>query len=161
MLQAAGATEADYLVIAVDNPQKTHQIVETANKHFPNLTIIARSSTWDDSYELLDAGVMDIYRETFESALRLGADVLGKLGQRRFQTHRALKTFRKHDERFLRELAEMRHDRKQLIRGARQRIEDLEQLMLSEQDTLGKDKDLGWDATTLIEEYGEGRPVIK
>lgn len=29
--------------------------------------------------------------------------------------------------------------------------------MLSEIEDVGKDKDLGWDATTLVEEYGKSR----
>ena len=48
----------------------------------------------------------------------------------------------------------MRHDEKVLIRGARQRIQDLEHLLLTEMENIGKHKDLGWDASTLIEEYG-------
>ena len=69
--------------------------------------------------------------------------------------HQAVKTFRRHDEKFLLELAEMQHDRKELIRGTRRRIEDLEKLLLAEIDNIGKDKDLGWDATSLKEEFGK------
>ena len=69
--------------------------------------------------------------------------------------HRAVKTFRRHDEKFLLELAEMQHDRKELIRGTRQRIEDLEKLLLAEIDNISKDKDLGWDATSLKDEFGK------
>ena len=155
LLHAAGAAEAELLVVAVDNPEKTLDIIETAKKHFPGLQIVVRSNSWQDSYDLLDAGINDIYRETLDSALRLGADVLCKMGARKFQAHRAAKTFRKHDERYLRELAEMRYDKKRLISGARQRIEDLEKLMLNQMENLGKDKDLGWDATSLIEEFGK------
>lgn len=161
LLHAAGAAEAELLIVAVDNPEKTRQIVETARKHFPHLRIMARSVSWNDSYELLDMGVTDIYRETLDTALRLGADALATLGHRRYQAYRAAKTFRRHDERYLRELATMRHDRKQLISGVRQRIEDLENLLRGESESVGRDKDLGWDPSTLIEEFGrrpdEGR----
>jgi monovalent cation:proton antiporter-2 (CPA2) family protein len=155
MLHAAGAEEAKLLIVAVDDPDKTFEICETTKKHFPSLEIIVRSSGWFDSYKLIDAGVKNIYRETLDSSLKMAADALCKMGHRRYQTHRAVKTFRKHDERYVRELAEMQHDRKLLIRGVKQRIEDLEKLMLTEMDNVGKDKDLGWDASTLINEYGE------
>jgi monovalent cation:proton antiporter-2 (CPA2) family protein len=155
MLHAAGAEDAKLLIIAVDNPDKTFEIAETAKKHFPGLDIIVRSSGWFDSYKLIIAGVDHIYRETLDSSLRMAADALCKMGHRRYQTHRAVKTFRKHDERYVRELAEMQHDKKLLIRGVKQRIEDLEKLMLTEMDNVGKDKDLGWDASTLISEYGQ------
>jgi monovalent cation:proton antiporter-2 (CPA2) family protein len=155
MLHAAGAGDADLLIIAVDNPDKTFEIAEAAKKHFPNLYIMARSNGWFDSYKLIESGVTRIYRETLDSSLRMAADALCRMGHRRYQTYRSIKTFRKHDERYLHELAEMHHDKKLLIRGAKQRIEDLEQLMLTEIENVGKDKDLGWDAATLREEFGE------
>jgi monovalent cation:proton antiporter-2 (CPA2) family protein len=158
LLQAAGAEEADLLIIVVDEPDKIYEIMETAKKFFPHLKIMARTRGWIDAYRLIDAGVPDVYRETLDSALRMAADAMYKLGFRRYQTHRAVKTFRRHDEKFLQELAEMQHDRKELIRGTRQRIEDLEKLMLSEIDNIGKDKDLGWDATSLKEEFGDSPP---
>ena len=159
LLYAAGAEDAKLLIVAVDNPDKTLKIVETAKKHFPSLTIIARTVGWNDSYEILDAGVNHVYREFLDSALRMGADALCLLGFRRYQTYRAAKTFRKHDESHLRELADMRHDQKQLIWGAKQRIQDLEQLLRTQIENVGKDKDIGWDATTLIEEYGRRSPT--
>jgi len=155
MLHAAGAENAKLIIIAVDDPDKTFEISETVKKHFPDLKIIARSNGWFDSYKLINAGINHIYPETMDTALRIAADALCQMGHRRYQTHRAIKTFRKHDERYLRELAEIHHDKKELIRGAKQRIEDLEKLMLTEMDDVGKDKDLGWDASTLINEYGQ------
>lgn len=153
LLQAAGAHEASLLIIAVDNPDKTLQIVQTAKKHYPHLKIIARTNGWNDSYELIDLGVKNVYRETLDSSLRMAAEALCKLGHRSFQVFRAVKTFRKHDEKYLHELVSMRHDKKELIRGAKQRIEDLEKLLITEIDSVGKDKDLGWDITNLIEEF--------
>jgi len=154
LLHAAGAEEAQLLIVAVDNPEKTYEIIETARKHFPGLSLLVRTHGWADSYRLIDTGVDKVYRETLDCALRMAADALGQLGYRKYQTYRSLKTFRKHDEKYLRELAAMRHDQKELIRGTRERIEDLEHLMLAEIENVGKDKDLGWDASTLIEEYG-------
>lgn len=158
LLHAAGAHDAELLIIAVDNPEKSLDIVHTAQKHFPHLTIMARSRGWNDAYQLIDAGISDVYRETLDSALRMGADALAKLDFRKYQTQRSVKTFRKHDEKYLHELATMHHDRKALIRGARQRIQDLERLILDELDNVGKNKDLGWDPTTLIEEFGNRPP---
>ena len=157
LLHAAGADDARLLIVAVDNPDKTTDIVKTAQKHFPHLYIMTRSVSWNDSYDLIDLGIDDIYRETLDTSLRLGADALAFLGGRKHQAYRAAKTFRKHDERYLRELSEMRHDDNQLLRGARQRIQDLEQLMLLQRESSGQDRDLGWDATTLIEEFGEDK----
>lgn len=154
LLHSAGAEKAKLLIIAVDHPDKTLQIVETVKKHFPHLEILARSQGWTDSYELIDIGIENVYRETLDSALKIAEDSLCKLGYRRYQTHRAIKTFRKHDEKYIYELAKIRHNQSALINETKQRISDLENLLLREQDNVGKDKDLGWDSTSLKEEFG-------
>jgi len=155
LLHSAGAAKAKLLVIAVDHPEKTIEIAEAAKKHFPHLEILVRTNSWTDSYELIDMGIENVYRETLDSALHIAEETMSKLGQRRHQTHRAMKTFRKHDEKYMRELAELRHDHEALIGEVRQRIQDLEQIMIREQENVGKDKDMGWDATSRIEHLGE------
>ena len=157
LLRTAGAGNAELLVVAVDDPEKTIEIVATAKKYFPHLDIVARTGGLEDSCELIDMGVTGVYRETLDSALRMGAEALGRLGHRKYNVARAMKTFRKHDEQHILELAEMRHDRKVLIRETKQRIEDLEQLMLAEREELHRDKDLGWDATGHITDKGHMR----
>jgi monovalent cation:proton antiporter-2 (CPA2) family protein len=158
LLKAAGAEEAKLLIIAVDEPGKSLEIVDTAQKHFPHLKILARSNSYEDSYELIEKGIDHVYRETFDTALRMGTDALTLMGYRAFQVNRAALTFRKHNERFVREMAQHRKDRTEWIRRLRQRIEDLEQIMTEEKDRTGRDKDLGWDTTGLIEEFGAQAP---
>ena len=53
------------------------------------------------------------------------------------------------------ELSEVRHEKKAFIRGSRRLIENIERLMKVDGQRIGKDKDLGWDATTLKEEYAD------
>lgn len=154
LLHAAGAGDADLLIVAVDKAEKTIEIVETAQKHYPNLQIIVRSRGWLDSYELIDKGVKLIYREFLDSSLRMGADALCYLGHRRHEAFRAAKTFRKHDELVLHDLAEMRHDRSALINEAKQRMQFLEKSMLQDKEDFHKEKDQGWDASELIQDFG-------
>ncbi|MCU0369795.1 MAG: monovalent cation:proton antiporter-2 (CPA2) family protein [Bacteroidales bacterium] len=157
LLRAAGAAEAKLLIVAVDEPEKTFKIVEAAQKHFPHLKIMARANSYLDAYELFDMGVGQVYRETFDTALRIGADALTMMGQRAFRVNRAALTFRKHNERFIKEMANHRKDHVEWIRKLKQRIEDIEQIMTDEMERTGKDKDLGWDTSGLIEEFG-GKP---
>ena len=154
LLRAAGAEEAKLLIVAVDDPAKTLEIVETAKKHFPQLKILARSNSYLDAYELIDLGVEQVYRETFDTALRMGVDAMTLMGQRAYKVNRSAMTFRKHNERFVREMADHRKDNKEWLLQLRQRIEDLEQIMTDEMERTGKDKDLGWDTAGLIEEFG-------
>lgn len=157
LLHAAGANEAKLLVVAVDDAEKTREIIETCQKHFPKLEILTRSIGWLDSYDLIDLGIKNVYRETLDSSLRMGIDTLCKLGHRKYFAHRAAKTFRKHDEKYLRELSKMRHNKNEYISAASQRIVDLEKLLKIETENIGKDKDVGWDNTTLAQDAAKSQ----
>lgn len=152
LLHAAGAQEAELLIIAMDDPERALKMVYTAQKHFPHLKIMSRAKWLYDAYELLDHGIDLVYRETLDTSLRMAADALCTLGYRRHQVYRSMKTFRKHDEAYLHELATMRHDHSELIRETKRRIEDLEKLMLTEMEHTGDERDLDWDATSRREE---------
>lgn len=154
LLEAAGAGKARLLVVATEDHERTLRIVETAQKHFPQLTILARAAGRPEAYELLDHGVEHVYRETLDTSLRTGIDALRLLGRRGHQAHRAARTFRRHDERSVRELGAMRHDRKEYLSAARERIQSLEELLLSEFEGPAGERDAGWDTETLREDFG-------
>ena len=116
---------------------------------------MSRADNYQDAYELIDKGIDGVYRETFDTAVRMGTDALVLMGFRAYQVNRAAISFVKHNERFVREMASHRKDHQEWIRNLRQRIEDLEQIMSREMDRTGKDKDLGWDTAGLIEEFGK------
>lgn len=154
LLHAAGAEKAKLLVLAIDDYKKTLEIVHIIKKHFPHLRIFARAAGRSQAYELLDAGVDHVYREMLDTSLRAGIDVLRDLGFRSHQAHRAMKTFRYHDEESVNALRHLRHDHKTYISHARQRIDDLEQLLLSELRDAEEHHDAGWDTSTMREEFG-------
>jgi len=154
LLHAAGADQAQLLILALDQSDKALQLVETAKKHYPHLKILARAHDRTEAYDLLDAGVDRVFRDKLDSSLKLGVDALRLLGFRAHQAHRAAQTFRRHDEKALRELAEMRHDKKLYIGTARQKIEDLEELLLADLGDRDEMQDEGWDNESLREEFG-------
>ena len=149
LLRAAGASQASVIILAIDDFEKILQIVDTVKKHFPHLHILARAYGRSEAYELLELGVSRVYRDTFDTSLSVGIDALDLLGYRKHQAFRASRLFRRHDETHLRELALMRHDRKAYISLARQRIRDLEEALQSEQVELAKNRDEGWDTSSL------------
>jgi len=155
LLHAAGAGKARILILAIGDPTKILEIVETARKHFPHLKILARATGRIHAYELLEAGVDYIFRESLDTSLRMGVEVLRQLGFRSYQALRASRLFRYQDEEGLRILAEMRHDRKAYISRARQHIQDLEETLQNELELFGDTPDLGWDTTSLRKEFGE------
>lgn len=153
LLVSAGAPSARILVIAVDDPDKTIDIASTAKKHFPHLTIIARTNGWSDSHELLDMGIDQVFRDTLDSSLRMASEVLVTMGYRKYQVSNSARTFHRHDEQYLRELTTVRHDKDRFIHETTQRIKALEQILMMENENIGKDKELGWDVSAILEEF--------
>jgi monovalent cation:H+ antiporter-2, CPA2 family len=156
LLHAAGAERARLLVIALGSPEQTLALVHTARRHFPQLTILARAFDWQDAHDLLNAGVEHVYRDTLDTSLRLGADALRLMGVRAYRAHRAAQRFLRHDEESLRELTARRDDRNIYVSAARQRIEDLERMFEADRAEPALDRDAGWDAESLREEFRRG-----
>lgn len=125
LLQASGASQANLLVIAIDEADKILEIAELAKKHFPNLQIVARAVDRRHAYELMNIGVKTFKRETFDSALNLGIDVLTLLGNSRESAERAGRLFSQHDHETLELLAELWGDDHSYGVAVKQRVEDL------------------------------------
>ena len=91
--------------------------------------IITRAHGLDDTYELMDAGVLHVFRETIDSSLRAGTEALKIMGVRAYTAQRAHDLFLKHDEKSLKKMAAARHDKKKYMKALRNRIEELETLI--------------------------------
>jgi monovalent cation:proton antiporter-2 (CPA2) family protein len=156
LLHAAGAKKAKLIIIAFNDSEKNIALVETVKKHFPHLKILVRAIDRPDAYELLSAGVNDVYRETIDVSLRMGIDAMHFLGVRAHRAHRAAKTFLKHDESALRDLAEMRKDKKRYLSAAKQYIAELEEIIQSDSADPEIERDAGWDIDSLKEEVIKG-----
>lgn len=129
LLHAAGASEAKLLIIAVDQPDKSLEIIDVARKHFPHLKILARAIDRRHAYELMRTKVDGFKRETFDSALNLGVNALELLGQTSEQANRAGKLFHEHDHSSLEILFEKWGDDRSYGIAIRQRMEDLRQVL--------------------------------
>ncbi|MGZ3722450.1 MAG: monovalent cation:proton antiporter-2 (CPA2) family protein, partial [Bdellovibrionales bacterium] len=80
LLEAAGARSAEVLVVAVDKEEDSIIIVDLAKEHFPHLRIVARARNMSHVFKLMDRGIEIWERETFDSSLRMGSEVLKLLG---------------------------------------------------------------------------------
>ncbi|MEL6342238.1 MAG: cation:proton antiporter [Myxococcota bacterium] len=129
LLHAAGAAEARILIIAVDAPEKVLEIAHTAEMHFPHLKILARAYGRTDAYALFAAGVEHVYRETFDTSLRVGEEALRMLGVPAHRAHRAARTFHQHDEGAMHHQWPVRDDRQQLVRTSRERLSEVENIL--------------------------------
>jgi glutathione-regulated potassium-efflux system protein KefB len=80
ILHAAGAAEARVIVVCVDKPESGTRITELAKSAFPQVPVLARAIDRRHSIALVHAGADLEVKETFESALVLGASALERLG---------------------------------------------------------------------------------
>jgi monovalent cation:H+ antiporter-2, CPA2 family len=154
LLQAAGAEHARAIVVALDTPERTLALVREVQRHFPQLAIMARAFDWNDAHELLAAGVPHVYRESLDTAVRLGTDALHLLGFRAHAAHRAGQRFVRHDEESMRELTALQRgdDPRAYVGAVRRRIEQLEALLRADLAERDLDADGGWDPESLREE---------
>ncbi|MBS0026078.1 monovalent cation:proton antiporter-2 (CPA2) family protein [Chitinophaga sp. 22321] len=152
LLAAAGAADAKMLIIATDHPEQTRDIVKMAQRYFPHLQLLVRAENNEDTFELMDLGVLHIYRETVDTSLRVGVDALRMLGQRAYHSERAARTFFRQDERTLKGLSALRDDKKQYINSMKERIEEMEKLISSDRVKTWLDEGQGWDPETLRDE---------
>jgi monovalent cation:proton antiporter-2 (CPA2) family protein len=152
LLRAAGAESARVLVIALDDPERILGLVDTTRKHFPHLQVLSRAIGRTHAYELLEAGLDTVYRETLDSSLRVGCDTMRSLGMPAFEALRRTRRFRVHDEIAMRELAGKREDKKAYMHMVRQQSEELERVLRTDSSDLWSDVDFAWDAESLRRE---------
>lgn len=105
LLHAAGLEKARVLVVAMDDPAATTQLVSYARRERPDLHIIARARDRTHVFALFQAGANDIVREMFDSSLRAGRYVLENMGLSEYEAAQAETVFYHHDRDALRELA--------------------------------------------------------
>jgi glutathione-regulated potassium-efflux system ancillary protein KefC len=97
LLHAAGADHADFLVIALDDPDATTRLAHVVRAHFPRLRVIARARDMRHMFALRDAGVETIERETWLSALKLGELAVAHAGGDAERARHTAETFAAHD----------------------------------------------------------------
>jgi len=80
VLRASGAAEAETILVCVDKPEVADRIVDLVKAEFPLTKLFVRAYDRGHSLRLIEAGVEYHIRETFESALKFGEQVLIDLG---------------------------------------------------------------------------------
>ncbi len=105
LLQAAGLSAAEALVVAIDVPERATEIVRLARRQRPDLFIVARARDRIHTFDLYQAGASAIVRETFDSSLRAGRYLLQSMGIPEEEAHRLTRAFFRFDRISTRELA--------------------------------------------------------
>lgn len=146
LLEAAGAAEAEAIVIGLETSEENMSLVRTVKKHFPHLHMIVRSFEYYDTYELMDEGVLHIFRDTFSNGLNAASQTLNLLGFRNYQVRRKGKRFENYERMVLKSLAAVRDDEKAYVNSVRVAVEELESIMEKEFVEEDLSRDMGWDA---------------
>jgi len=128
MLRAAGAEHAQLLVLAIDDVEASVRAAEIARRHFPKLRVLARARNRQHAFRLMEAGVSDIWRETFASSLEVAEAALVALGTPRDAAASQVRSFRAYDEATLRAQAAVKDDESRLIATAQASAQQLEKL---------------------------------
>ncbi|SDQ79612.1 monovalent cation:proton antiporter-2 (CPA2) family protein [Pseudovibrio sp. Tun.PSC04-5.I4] len=97
VLRAAGADTSSVIAVCTERPETTSQIVKMTKAQFPLSKIFARAHDRRHAIQLVTAGADFQLRETLESALQFGREILEELGVDEDQTHEILADVRRRD----------------------------------------------------------------
>jgi glutathione-regulated potassium-efflux system ancillary protein KefC len=158
LLEAAHINEAKVLVIAIDDIEATLEIAKMARQHYPHLRLFARARNRAHSYRLMDLGVEDIFRETFDSALNMSQHVLTALGYSPYRALRMAKTFAAHDRKLLHESHQHYHDEQKVVAIGKRARQELASLMEEDLRESRYPGDESWESTQP-HVGGGGRPA--
>jgi glutathione-regulated potassium-efflux system protein KefB len=98
VLRASGAANAETILVCVDRPEIADRIVELVKAEFPLTKLFVRAYDRGHAIRLVQAGVEYQLRETFESALVFGHQVLIDLGFTHEQARETIEDVRRRDE---------------------------------------------------------------
>lgn len=129
LLHAAGIGDAAVLVIAIDDRDKTTELVHYVTKTYPDVHIIARATDREHVYDLWFAGCRDIIRETYDSTLRMGRSLLEALGNDRDTAEKMVAAFNEADRKAMLAVAEVHkpgvagHENEEVVALVRESID--------------------------------------
>ena len=118
VLRASGAANSEAILVCVDKPDVADRIVELVKAEFPLAKLFVRAFDRGHSLRLVKAGVDYQIRETFESALAFGKNVLIDLGVDEVEAADIVRDVRRRDtERFELQIAGGIQEGRWLMRG--------------------------------------------
>jgi voltage-gated potassium channel Kch len=132
LLQAAGAERAEIFILAISDVEASVRTVETLNKHYPHLKILARARNRQHALRLMELGVRYIVRETYYSGLELSQHTLETLGLSRSEAEDSIRKFRAIDEKALHAQLHFKDDEQKLIQNAQLVAKELDRLFESD-----------------------------
>jgi CPA2 family monovalent cation:H+ antiporter-2 len=98
VLRAAGAEEADVIVVCVDEPAVARDIVNMVQSKFSKAELLVRAYDRTAAIDLIHMGIEEPVRETFDSGLRMGMAALRAVGVSEDDAAETIDDVRRRDE---------------------------------------------------------------
>jgi voltage-gated potassium channel Kch len=98
VLRAAGAEEADVIVVCVDEPAVARDIVNMVQSKFSQAELLVRAYDRTAAIDLIHMGIDAPVRETFDSGLRMGMAALRAVGVSEDDAAETIDDVRRRDE---------------------------------------------------------------
>lgn len=95
LLHTAGIEHAKAMVVAIDDRERSIELVEYVHHTYPDVTIVARAFDRGHGYELKQAGADVVESETMYSALEIGGHALKAVGLHPFLIEQQKLIYRK------------------------------------------------------------------
>ena len=173
MLHAAGIENAHMLVIAIDDRQRSLEMVRYVVENYPDVHVLVRAFDRRHVYELWAAGARDVIRENFDGAVRAARSALEALGVHPYEAEQQTRGFVESDKKMVRELAGLYdpdipvHENAAYVAKTREMTALIEANMRGSSAVFGSRADRGWvpptkkdveTVTSECEEENDDRP---
>jgi glutathione-regulated potassium-efflux system protein KefB len=127
ILQAAKVEQAEYFVIATDDPDINIRTAELVSRLYPHIKIIARARNRQHVHRLVDVGAVAV-RETYYSSLEMSRRTLMGLGLSQSQADARIRRFKLHDEQLLQAQHKVYDDAAKVMQSAQEARAELARL---------------------------------
>lgn len=132
ILSAAKVGQAEFFVIATNDPETNIKTAALVRKLYPHVKIIARARNRQHVHRLMDLGT-EAVRETYYSSLEMSRRTLVGLGLSQSQADSRIERFKHHDEQVLETQHAIYDDAAKVMQTAQQARADLARLFDADQ----------------------------
>ena len=94
LLKSAGASNSEIIIVTLNDPDATEQVVETLRKSYPDIIIYARGQGINHCRTLRKLGATAVISENVEASLELAHIVLANVGLKETKIKRIITNFR-------------------------------------------------------------------
>ena len=133
ILSAAKVGQAEFFVIATDDPDTNIKTAEQVRKLYPHLKVIARARNRQHVHRLVDMGAQAV-RETYYSSLEMSRRTLIGLGLSQVQADSRIQRFTQHDQQLLAAQHEVYDDEAKVMQTAQEARAELARLFEADEE---------------------------